>query len=509
MKTVLLCLLFYFASEHASNGCKSSSIQNVIFDTKNFIYLLQWKDKDLNLNATFSVQYKWYGDKEWLMKKGCQNITIPFCNLTDEIIGDLDKFIEFFGRVKAVSNNCSSDWVMSKRLDPREDTYIDILDLNIIENVRTAEIVVNVPSPLINTTFSKQNTIEYYLNFGSTEEVTRQKIQTNNTFTMTGLYPNTKYNGSVYITINHKRKSDIKMFVFKTLQDPPVLGLLVSLLLFAGLLSLGLLYICWRYVKQHGKTPNALVFEKQCIFQAIDLPKEKENILYPTSAHLKEQWLGKCEILTPNTGQNAYKTQFENPPTKENNNSLPSSFSYTAHQEEPTNTNKTMDSSVDYGVFEHRTPYKSNSLLIDFRMQLDHHEISGDLTSHDLAETVLVEETAKELNEPLMLKVAVNGSELPQLTSDINTFNPHILLSTVIVSYETDEKEKQKSSLHLNLKECEDRMEYDNTTDKILDNSSLPYEGNYKRSFQIPVNHTVLNGLENIWHCQQPYSQQH
>lgn len=124
MKRTYEYLVFNLISVHICHSCLNFTNYNVTFNATNFEYLLHWNKHDLAPEVSFSVQYKRYGQTEWLLLHDCQNITRVYCNLTNAIVGDEEDFMEnqYFGRVRALSTNCTSDWVLSKRLNPRDDS---------------------------------------------------------------------------------------------------------------------------------------------------------------------------------------------------------------------------------------------------------------------------------------------------------------------------------------------------------------------------------------------------
>ncbi|PIO29945.1 hypothetical protein AB205_0199620 [Aquarana catesbeiana] len=67
---------------------------------------------------------------------------------------------QYFGRVRAITSNCSSDWVMSKRLNPRDDTFLILPKLNYIEHVSSVTILVPTLSLALRSKDNKQVTVE-------------------------------------------------------------------------------------------------------------------------------------------------------------------------------------------------------------------------------------------------------------------------------------------------------------------------------------------------------------
>ncbi|XP_063300635.1 interleukin-22 receptor subunit alpha-1 [Pelobates fuscus] len=522
MKTVLLSLFFYFISEHVCSGCGNFSIQNVNFIAKNFEYILKWENKGLEPNVTFSIEYKRYGTKQWIVKQECQNITRLYCNLTDEIMSDEDMFKEqYLGQVRAWSTNCSLDWVVSKRMSPIDDTYIDNIELTIIEGIRSVTIFVQVPTIPMNTEVMSieqlysNGLFAYYMSFSSMkEQVIWQKIQTKHTFNITGLNPGTTYNGSVYIMIHNERKSDIKQFFVKTLPDPSMVGLVVILLaVSAGLFFGVLLWLTYRYVKQQGPTPSALDFGKPLFFQAIHLTKEKVNSLYAipaVSVQFKEQWFDKLKDMPTNRGPALYSAQFENPSTSEQTDALlHKPTSYISQQEQPVKINSKTDSSDDYGIIEDRTVY-TKPILVEgtafvkqsYLHQMDRH------SNFDHLEETLLNNDDETMEHICPLISELEGSVFHLLSKNMDTCGPQALLSSVKVYGTVEQKEEQIVDFLSEIRKFDERF-YIKTEEQVFEDYTLEYVGKPNNTFQTPLNYTRKNGLESTCECHQPYKLQH
>ncbi|KAM8977350.1 interleukin-22 receptor subunit alpha-1 [Pelodytes ibericus] len=519
-------------SEHVCTGCKDFSSQNVTFNSINFVYILQWDHMDLDSDVMFSVQYKRYGNKEWTMKQECQNITKLYCNLTNEIIGNVEKFKEqYFGRVRASSINCVSDWVMSKRFNPTEDTYIGQLKLNIIKQIHSITIVVQVPSmPSYNNGSQLQTTeklysdglFEYHMSLSRMEEQEIwKKTQINNTFEVTGLNSDTKYNGSVYIMINNQRKSDIKKFEVKTLQDPSLVSLLVCVFaIFTSLLVAVLLYRSYRYVKQQVPTPNSLDFRKAASIQVLYQSLDRVNNLHPMhslqtfSAHQAEQKFHKPLVLPQTIGQVVYRTQFQNQSTTELSPS-----SYFPQKEVPMINNNKMDSSVDdYGMFQDRTAYKIKHIFsptstkdckpFSYHTQMEqnfHHTVEP-LNSEDVAR-----KESEEHESQLTLELEKNDKFNLLASFDIDSYRAQTLLSTVEVCdifglERTVKQDEELKAILLSERSESDVLSHDN--EEQVRDSLLQCLSKHMYSFQNPLKSDGTNSLENTWACEQPYKLQ-
>eukprot|EP00079_Xenopus_tropicalis_P012139 XP_002938786.3 PREDICTED: interleukin-22 receptor subunit alpha-1 [Xenopus tropicalis] len=364
MKKGFYFLFFCFIYQNFSYGCKQFSRQNVTFQSVNFEFILQWDREDLREDVVFSVQYKRYGDKEWSIKHECQNISRTFCNLTNEIAGDVHELFEheYYGRVRASSKYCHSDWVMSERVYPREHTHIGQPAVQYVKDVNSITIFVYTPYVPVKNKGGEPQSVQdlyhdmlfkYHVSLSIQEKHSMwQKSQADNKFEVTGLKPNTKYNGSVYILVENIRKSDIHTFVVQTLPDHSLFTLIVCGFAVSVLfLIIVLMYLSYRYVSLKGtKTPKSLVLSN--IPAAHPMKPLKDYHLCSVSYAVSDTKELPADKNEPNDlqkpGEIAYKTQSQT--TIRN---FDSTF--------PKSSN-CLQQSVDYGMVEERTVNKTSYL---------------------------------------------------------------------------------------------------------------------------------------------------
>ncbi|XP_063810373.1 interleukin-22 receptor subunit alpha-1 [Pseudophryne corroboree] len=364
MKRTLYYLILSLLSVCICHGCQNFTKDNLTFNTTNFEYVLQWSKMDLEPDVSFNVHYKRYGEKEWLSLQECQNITRNYCNLTNAIFNDEENFManQYFGRVKAFSTNCSSDWVISKKLDPKADTYLILPRLNFIEHVNSITIIIPtlpVPKrsmdsqPITAEELYGDDLLAYYLSILKPEKPeTCQKIQKDRKFEISGLSPNTEYNGSVYILIGNQKKSAVQKFVVKTLPDHSLFILFACLItIFAIALGAAILYASCKYVKREVKKPNSLEFRKVTTFPVINPGKDK--VISSCTVGISPEMLVQnkprqkiCQELSGGSDLVAYASQFHDSTntTSQKDTTLHSESMYC-----PQKNNSTTDSSDHYG----------------------------------------------------------------------------------------------------------------------------------------------------------------
>ncbi|KAM3933247.1 interleukin-22 receptor subunit alpha-1 [Leptodactylus fuscus] len=519
MKATLLCLLFNLMSVHICHTCLNFTIYNVTFSATNFEYMLHWNKDDLPQNVSFNVQYKRYGQPEWLLIHDCQNITRVYCNLTNVITDDEEYFMEnqYFGRVKALSSNCTSDWFISKRLNPRDDTYLVLPKLNYVQHVNSITIVIPTPSVPISGKDKQPVTVEdlyrddhvnYHLNFFDPEKQhTWQEAQAGRKFEVSGLSPDMEYNGSIYMSIGNKRKSDLQYFVVRTLPDHSLVTLIASLIaVFVATLVAGLLLFSCKYIKQQVQTPNSLVFKKSTGLPLMHVPKEK--VINSCS-------VGFCPtIFTQNYEQN-YKETSRKTWKEISGNSQLKMYASKSHgamtqgqdsvdtQESYCSQNNTSSlvSSVQYGEVLHRTssnksylqnttPSSCSKASYDFEghLQINTHQPFGDIDG-DMS-NAFVDDS---------FKFDLFSSLLGEGTNILNSIPPMGLISSVTVRNDEDftaQMEQTEEHPPVLLTDLDfdgftsNHMEEDNMQHILLGHGSRSY------TLQCPVINSTTNILD-------------
>ncbi|XP_034040681.1 LOW QUALITY PROTEIN: interleukin-22 receptor subunit alpha-2 [Thalassophryne amazonica] len=115
---------------------------NVMFDSVDYKNVLRWNATNSSL-ALYYVQWKIYGEPQWLDVNGCQGIRNNSGDVSD-VTSDPREW--YYARVQAYSVPSSkSTWSLSPRFSPRWDTKISppVLKLNITRQ----EVVIRVRPP--------------------------------------------------------------------------------------------------------------------------------------------------------------------------------------------------------------------------------------------------------------------------------------------------------------------------------------------------------------------------
>ncbi|XP_033835667.2 interleukin-22 receptor subunit alpha-2 [Periophthalmus magnuspinnatus] len=99
------------------------------FDSVDYKTTAVWIPPSNSSTLLYNVQWKIYGEPEWLNVDHCQGIEKPKCDLSEET-SDVTEW--YYARVQATTPAAKSPWVTSRRFSPRWDSEISppLLRLN-------------------------------------------------------------------------------------------------------------------------------------------------------------------------------------------------------------------------------------------------------------------------------------------------------------------------------------------------------------------------------------------
>nr|XP_033810400.1 interleukin-22 receptor subunit alpha-1 isoform X2 [Geotrypetes seraphini] len=325
MKRFLLLLLSVLCSSIGYTAANCLLLpKNVRFMSVNYEHILHWGASPGD--TAYSIQYKKYGESEWLLSSDCQNITNTFCNLTLEL-NDLND--QYNARVMAVSKNCTSGWAISKRFSPTQ-TIFGSPALSYVASVRSITFVIQTPYIHLRSKDGSQETVESITNHGILYHLSISNLKTSKQWSMikkeneiaiVSLDPDTEYNGTVFFSIRKsEEKSEARAFLVRTLPDSTWLQLLLGGLVFSfGLLALIISYACCKYMRRPRQQPKSLDFVGMTPFQPMnplkgDVRNSSINVFsWPDG--LSSAGTGLCFTSTTKSPQplaqsgNAYKSQ--------------------------------------------------------------------------------------------------------------------------------------------------------------------------------------------------------
>ncbi|XP_055018482.1 interleukin-22 receptor subunit alpha-2 isoform X2 [Boleophthalmus pectinirostris] len=112
------------------------------FDSVDYKTTVAWTPSSNSSSLKYNVQWKIYGEPQWVNVDDCQGIEKPKCDLS-EVTSDITEW--YYARVQATSPAAESTWAVSRRFSPRWDSQISppLLRLNTTQK----GIVVRVKPP--------------------------------------------------------------------------------------------------------------------------------------------------------------------------------------------------------------------------------------------------------------------------------------------------------------------------------------------------------------------------
>ncbi|XP_057596175.1 interleukin-20 receptor subunit alpha isoform X2 [Hippopotamus amphibius kiboko] len=152
---------------------------NITFLSINMKNILQWNPPQglQGVEVTYTVQYFIrYGQKKWLNKSECRNISRTYCDLSAETS---DYEHQYYAKVKAIWGTDCSKWAETGRFYPFLETQIGPPDVALTTDEKSISIVLTAPKKW------KKNPEE-------------------SSISMQQIYSNLKYNVSVYNTKSNR-----------------------------------------------------------------------------------------------------------------------------------------------------------------------------------------------------------------------------------------------------------------------------------------------------------------
>ncbi|XP_057596190.1 interleukin-20 receptor subunit alpha isoform X13 [Hippopotamus amphibius kiboko] len=178
---LLLLLLLVAAPTGRAVPCVSGGLPkptNITFLSINMKNILQWNPPQglQGVEVTYTVQYFIYGQKKWLNKSECRNISRTYCDLSAETS---DYEHQYYAKVKAIWGTDCSKWAETGRFYPFLETQIGPPDVALTTDEKSISIVLTAPKKW------KKNPEE-------------------SSISMQQIYSNLKYNVSVYNTKSNR-----------------------------------------------------------------------------------------------------------------------------------------------------------------------------------------------------------------------------------------------------------------------------------------------------------------
>ncbi|XFG03717.1 hypothetical protein AB1E19_007341 [Capra hircus] len=177
----LLFLLLMAAPTGRAVPCVSGDLHkptNVTFISINMKNILQWNPPEglQGMEVSYTVQYFIYGQKKWLNKSECRNISRTYCDLSAETS---DYEHQYYAKVKAMWRTNCSKWAETGRFYPFLETQIGPPEVALTTDEKSISIVLTAPKKW------KKNPEE-------------------SSISMQQIYSNLKYNVSIYNTKSNR-----------------------------------------------------------------------------------------------------------------------------------------------------------------------------------------------------------------------------------------------------------------------------------------------------------------
>ncbi|XP_037674216.1 interleukin-22 receptor subunit alpha-1 [Choloepus didactylus] len=285
MRTLLTFLAVGSLAAHISEDTPEL-LQHVKFQSSNFENILTWESGPESAAATvYSVEYKKYGETEWLAKAGCQRITWKSCNLTVET-GNLTEL--YYARVTAISAGGQVATKMTDRFSSLHHTTIKPPDVTCIPSMRSVQMIIHPTLTPILTEDGHQLTLEDIFH----DLFYHLELQVNHTYQMhlggkqkeyefVDLTPDTEFLGTIMIFVpTWSKESAPYVCRVKTLPDHTwTYSFSGAFLFLMGFLVAVLCYLSYRYVTKPPRPPNSLNVQRVLTFQPLRFIQE--HVLTP------------------------------------------------------------------------------------------------------------------------------------------------------------------------------------------------------------------------------------
>ncbi|KAM4591239.1 interleukin-22 receptor subunit alpha-2 [Odontesthes bonariensis] len=161
----------------------------VRFDSMDYRHILHWTPSNKSSSLQYNVQWKIYGEREWLDVDSCQGTQKLQCNLSS-VTSDTREW--YYARVSAVGPSSRSAWALSARFSPRWNTKISPPALRLSSNKQGIVVHVKPPRVLARKMRSSLHYKIYVLSPSEEEEVIHMDCCSNK-LTLTTLKHKTKY----------------------------------------------------------------------------------------------------------------------------------------------------------------------------------------------------------------------------------------------------------------------------------------------------------------------------
>ncbi|XP_014893705.1 interleukin-22 receptor subunit alpha-2 [Poecilia latipinna] len=178
----------------------------VKFESIDYKNSLHWAAPTNSSCLQYYVQYKIYGELDWLNASNCQGIHRHHCNLSGAT-SDVREW--YYARVRAscVATSSKSAWAMSRRFSPRWDTKISPPTVKLNLSKQGVVVQVKASRVLMRKVHNGVDNNIYVVHPGGKEEV--YEVASGSRLTLTELKPRTRYCVQAQTVVpRHMKSSD-------------------------------------------------------------------------------------------------------------------------------------------------------------------------------------------------------------------------------------------------------------------------------------------------------------
>ncbi|KAM4730168.1 interleukin-22 receptor subunit alpha-2 [Anableps anableps] len=179
----------------------------VRFESTDYKNILHWAAPTNSSSLHYNVQYKIYGEIDWLNVSNCQGIQKHQCDLSC-VTSDTREW--YFARVRAssVPSSSKSAWAMSRRFSPRWDTKISPPSVRLSTSKQGIVVQVKPSRVLVRKMHNSVNYNIYVIHTSGKEEVYEMACCSHK-LTLTELKPKTHYCVQAQTVVTqHMKRSD-------------------------------------------------------------------------------------------------------------------------------------------------------------------------------------------------------------------------------------------------------------------------------------------------------------
>uniref|UniRef100_A0A3B5LX35 Interleukin 22 receptor, alpha 2 n=1 Tax=Xiphophorus couchianus TaxID=32473 RepID=A0A3B5LX35_9TELE len=177
----------------------------VRFESTDFKNILHWAAPTNSSCLQYHVQYKIYGELDWLNVSNCQGIQRHHCDLS-AATSDVREWYYARVRVSCAATGSKSAWAMSRRFSPRWDTKVRPPSVRLNSSKQGLVVQVKASRVLMRKVHNGVDNNIYVVHPGGKEVY---EVASGSKLTLTELKPRTHYCVQAQTVIpRHMRSSD-------------------------------------------------------------------------------------------------------------------------------------------------------------------------------------------------------------------------------------------------------------------------------------------------------------